>query len=217
MPEYGSVITRIRNRLVCPTSASFIRRRTWRVCSRCVSRTRTAHNQRSLGDRSRDACRSRSWARRPWSCEALQPTGTIDLGVRGDDVIAAAKTAAAYDFTRPPLLPQLIAPSESASTARCWPHYRRPPSKRDERSSGKLCSIHRYFSDYNQLRFDLIGHYSMECEDPSHTSLWATLSPLSELELSVPRLELRNELGLLPAPFFDRRDDRRLTLPIVLP
>jgi hypothetical protein len=75
----------------------------------------------------------------------------------------------------------------------------------------------RYFSDYNQLRFDLIGHYTTECEDSNHTSLWATLSALSELELSVTRLELRNELGLLPAPFFDRRDNRRLTLPVVLP
>jgi hypothetical protein len=75
----------------------------------------------------------------------------------------------------------------------------------------------RYFSDYNQIRFDLIGHYSLECEDPEHSSIWATISGQSDLTLTLRPIELRDDLGYLPAPFFDAHDNRRLELPVVLP
>ncbi|MFT7402813.1 MAG: hypothetical protein ACI83N_002417, partial [Hydrogenophaga sp.] len=73
----------------------------------------------------------------------------------------------------------------------------------------------RYFTDYNRFRFQFIGHYTMECEMPSHSSLWATISNASQLELSLRQIPLRDDLALLPAPFFDPRDNRLLTLPFV--
>jgi cellulose synthase operon protein B len=75
----------------------------------------------------------------------------------------------------------------------------------------------RYLSDYNHLQLDLIAHYTTGCEDPQHSSLWLKIGGDSELALSVRRLELRDDLALLPAPFFDSHDNRRLVLPIVLP
>ncbi len=144
-----------------------------------------------------------------------QPSGTINIGVRGDEVIAAAKLRLRMTYS-PSLLPQLshLRVSINDQVLAALPLPVEQAGREIER---EVVIDPRYFTDFNQLRFDLIGHYSTECEDPSHTSLWATLSQLSELELSVTRLELRNELGMLPAPFFDRRDNRRITLPIVLP
>lgn len=74
----------------------------------------------------------------------------------------------------------------------------------------------RYFSDFNQLRLQLVGHYTSGCEDPSSSSLWAGISRDSALVLGLAPLTLQNDLSLLPAPFFDRRDHRRLDLPFVL-
>src|SRR5262249_22324470 len=74
----------------------------------------------------------------------------------------------------------------------------------------------RYFSDYNHIQLDLIAHYTTECEDPQHSSLWVKVSPDSDVTLSVRPLELRDDLALLPAPFFDPHDNRALVLPIVL-
>lgn len=74
----------------------------------------------------------------------------------------------------------------------------------------------RYFSDYNQMLFDLIGHYSMDCEDPQHSSLWANISRQSEIVLTLRSIDLRNDLASLPAPFFDRHDNRRVVLPVLL-
>ena len=73
----------------------------------------------------------------------------------------------------------------------------------------------RYFSDFNQLRLSLVGHYTLGCEDPAHTSLWANISKESRLLLTVSPVTLPNDLSLLPAPFFDRRDNGRLDLPFV--
>ena len=75
----------------------------------------------------------------------------------------------------------------------------------------------RYFTDYNRFRFQFIGHYAMECESPTHTSLWATVSNESSLALSLRQLPQRDDLALLPAPFFDPRDNRPVQLAFVYP
>jgi hypothetical protein len=50
----------------------------------------------------------------------------------------------------------------------------------------------------------------MECELPSHSSLWANLSDESRLTLQLRQLQLPNDLAHLPLPFFDQRDNRKL-------
>lgn len=144
-----------------------------------------------------------------------QPSSTVNIGVRGDEVVVGARLRLRLTYS-PAMLAQLshIRVSLNDQVLAALPLPVEQSGREIER---EVVLDPRYFSDYNQLRFDLIGHYSQECEDPTHSSLWATISQLSELDLSVQKLELRNDLALLPAPFFDRRDNRRLVLPIVLP
>ncbi|OBS09055.1 UDP-forming cellulose synthase catalytic subunit [Acidihalobacter prosperus] len=71
------------------------------------------------------------------------------------------------------------------------------------------------FSEYNHLGFQLIGHYTDQCEDPSNSTLWATISPRTELTISGARLALSNNLRYLPAPFFYKSLQDRLKLPFV--
>lgn len=73
----------------------------------------------------------------------------------------------------------------------------------------------RLITDFNRLNLQFIGHYTLECEDPFHSSLWLNISNLSSIEFTVTPLSVQNDLALLPAPFFDRRDGRRLELPFV--
>ncbi|MET3117726.1 cellulose synthase (UDP-forming) [Undibacterium sp. GrIS 1.8] len=75
----------------------------------------------------------------------------------------------------------------------------------------------RVFADFNKLSFKLIGHYTRECEDPSHSSLWANIGNTSNLELTIASIPLQNDLALLPTPFFDSRDAKLLELPFVFP
>ncbi len=70
--------------------------------------------------------------------------------------------------------------------------------------------------DANRIGFRFIGHYQRSCEDPLHTSLWATVSPRTTIELTTDRLPLANDLSLLPRPFFDDHDPGPVTVPMVL-
>jgi cellulose synthase (UDP-forming) len=67
----------------------------------------------------------------------------------------------------------------------------------------------------NQLNLRFMGHYTLSCEDPQHSSLWMNISNVrSRLELTVSRLPLAPDLAALPEPFFDPGGGR-LVLPFV--
>lgn len=73
----------------------------------------------------------------------------------------------------------------------------------------------RFITGFNQMTLQFIGHYTAQCEDPLHSSLWADISGTSELALTVRKLPLSSDLAMLPEPFFDARSEQRLTLPFV--
>ncbi|MEI9980077.1 MAG: UDP-forming cellulose synthase catalytic subunit [Edaphobacter sp.] len=67
----------------------------------------------------------------------------------------------------------------------------------------------------NDLTFEFVGHYSLKCEDPSHSTLWSRVDLSSTLEVSGSLIPLHDELKLLPAPFYDRMVDLHPVVPIV--
>ena len=68
----------------------------------------------------------------------------------------------------------------------------------------------------NRLNLRLIGHYTRDCEDPLHSSLWANISNVrSWFDLTIQTLPLAPDLARLPEPFFDRHDNLPLQLPFV--
>ncbi len=69
----------------------------------------------------------------------------------------------------------------------------------------------------NELRFHQVAHYTRECEDPLHASLWTELQAQSSLDFTVRAKALPNELSLLPVPFFDTNDPRRQRITLVMP
>lgn len=75
----------------------------------------------------------------------------------------------------------------------------------------------RLFVDYNQVTFQFVGHYTLDCEDQLNTALWALISNKSSLQFTAESLSVANELALLPTPFFDKRDTSKLSLPFVFP
>lgn len=51
--------------------------------------------------------------------------------------------------------------------------------------------------------------------DPARPGLWADISNASELEVAVQKLVVADDLAILPEPFYDRRDRKRVTIPFV--
>lgn len=149
---------------------------------------------------------------------ALELRGTehsvyLPLSLRLDETVVAAKLRLNYTFS-PSLLPDLsqlkvMLDDQPLGTIVATKGALGSPQR------AEIDLDPRYFVEYTKLRLQFIGHYSMDCEFPQHTSLWAQVGNDSSLELQTRRLVLRNDLALLPAPFFDARDGRRLELPFV--
>ncbi|WP_175974293.1 cellulose biosynthesis cyclic di-GMP-binding regulatory protein BcsB [Burkholderia sp. BCC1047] len=141
---------------------------------------------------------------------------TINAGVRLDRVITGARLRMTYAYS-----PSLIFPLSHLKVSVNGEVVATVPF--DAARAGRTVTQEipidpRYFSDFNQIGLRLIAHYTLDhCEDPANSALWADVSPTSELILDESPVRLPNDLALLPAPFFDRRDNGRVRLPFVLP
>jgi cellulose synthase (UDP-forming) len=66
----------------------------------------------------------------------------------------------------------------------------------------------------NELTFEFVGHYTLKCEDPTHSTLWAHVDNNSTIELAGSLIPLHDDLKLLPAPFYDTTVNLRPVIPI---
>jgi len=138
----------------------------------------------------------------------------LKLSVRSDEVITSAKLHLNYAWS-PALIPELshlkVMLNDEVMTSLPLTH---------ENSNGHLSDIQldpSMFVDFNKLSLGLIAHYTRECEDPMHSTLWANVSNHSKLDITVRHIKLPNDMALLPAPFFDKLDNNKLIMPIVFP
>jgi len=152
----------------------------------------------------------------PMRLRGADDARTINAGVRLDRVVTGARLRLTYAYS-----PSLVFPMSHLKVSMNGEVIATVPF--DATRAGRTVTQDipidpRYFSDFNQIGLRLIAHYTLDhCEDPSNSALWADVSPTSELILDESPLRLPNDLALLPAPFFDRRDNGLLRLPFVLP
>jgi len=57
--------------------------------------------------------------------------------------------------------------------------------------------------DYNQLQFSVAQHYTRDCEDPFHSSLWTRINKESEIYFVYKPTPPNPDLSIFPAPFYD--------------
>jgi len=67
----------------------------------------------------------------------------------------------------------------------------------------------------NTLTIEFIGNYTLTCQDPANTALWARVHRNTYLDIEGDQLPLADELGKLPTPFLDPAVIQPLSIPIV--
>lgn len=137
---------------------------------------------------------------------------TLAFPIRSDEVVVAARLRFAFDYS-PALIPELshlrVLLNERTVTLEAL-------RKDKELANAREIDLDpRLFKDINYLRFNSIAHYTRQCEDPFHSSLWLTVSDLSRLELTLAPAAKINDLKYLPAPFLDKAESTALKLPFV--
>lgn len=153
-------------------------------------------------------------ASNPLRLIGVQGESWLPFSLRKDEVVTAAKLTLALGYS-PSLIPELSHLSvfingELTGSVQLI----------QERSGGVSVEIPinpALFLSENQLNLRFIAHYTRECEDPLHSTLWAVVSNTnSKLELTLQHINLRDDLANLPAPFLDVHDMRDLSLPFVI-
>ncbi len=139
----------------------------------------------------------------------------VPFSVRADEVVTAATVHLIYAYS-PALLPdvshlRIVVNGETAATLPL------PQAQAGTWLERDVPIEPRLLTEFNHVNVELVGHTTHACEDPANSALWATVSNASALRLAFESLPMRSDLSLLPLPFFDRRDVRRLELPIVMP
>lgn len=150
--------------------------------------------------------------RKPVRLRGVQGEIAIPMQVRDDEVVTRARLTLKFSHSPSLIFPlshlNVLVNNELAATI--------PLTAETSGGAERTVDIDpRLFIQYNQIGLQMIAHYTMDCEDPVHTTLWSIVSNRSTVELDTRPLEIASDLNLLPQPFFDDRDQRRLTLPFV--
>jgi cellulose synthase operon protein B len=149
----------------------------------------------------------------PMSLHGVESTDSVNFDVRADSIVTGAKLTLQYTYS-PALLADLsqinvIVNDEVAASLSL-------PKENAGQLQKQVVDIPAHLiTEFNRLSLQFVGHYTMSCEDPQHSSLWAKISNATELSIEVLPLALPNDLSIMPLPFFDRRDARALNLPFV--
>ena len=109
----------------------------------------------------------------PLKLQGIQSTAGVSFSVRSDEVVTDAKLRLNYSYS-PALIPRLshikvLVNEQLADTIAVTPEQGGMSLQRDIDIPARL------ITEFNRLNLELIGHYTMECEDPAHTSLWANI------------------------------------------
>lgn len=142
----------------------------------------------------------------------IQGEGSLPFSIRRDEVATGGKMDVSLAYS-PALIPEL-----SHLTVLLNGEVIDSIPLPKEKASGQTASLTVnpvLFQEDNRILFRFIGHYTLGCEDPLHSSLWLVLSNTSALTMQLQKLTLANDLSLLPAPFYDSKDMQALTLPFV--
>lgn len=140
-------------------------------------------------------------------------TGQIEFGVRSDEVVTRALLN--LNFRPSPALLPTLSQLKVYLNDELVGLITLTPEQLGKEIQTQLSIDPRYIADFNRVRFELVGHYANVCENPANSAIWLDIGKQSGIDLTLQKLPLKNDLSHFPEPFFDSRDTRPLTLPMV--
>ena len=143
----------------------------------------------------------------------VNPNGSIEFGMRSDEVVSKAMLNLEYTPS-PSLLPiqsqlKVYLNDELMGVL---------PVTKEQLGKKTLAQMPinpLFITDFNRVRLEFVGHYRDVCENPASSTLWLDVGRSSVLDLTYQTLPVKNGLSHFPVPFFDPRDNRQVTLPVV--
>lgn len=142
-----------------------------------------------------------------------RPEGTVAFGMRSDEVVA--KALLNLDYTPSPSLLPVQSQLKVYLNDELMGVLPVTKEQLGKKVSAQIPIDPLYITDFNHVRLEFVGHYRDVCENPASSTLWLDVGRESYLDLTYQSLNVRNDLSHFPVPFYDARDNRQLTLPMV--
>ncbi len=143
----------------------------------------------------------------------VNPNGGVEFGMRSDELVSKAVLNLEYTPS-PSLLPvqsqlKVYLNDELMGVL--------PVTKEQlgKKTQAQMPINPLFITDFNRVRLEFVGHYRDVCENPASSTLWLDIGRSSSLDLTYQTLAVQNDLSHFPIPFFDPRDNRAITLPMV--
>ncbi|WP_455818680.1 cellulose biosynthesis cyclic di-GMP-binding regulatory protein BcsB [Pseudomonas cerasi] len=148
-----------------------------------------------------------------FSLRGTQPQGQIEFGVRSDEV--ATKALLTLHFRPSPALIPTQSHLKIYLNDEMVGLVTVTAEQLGKENQAQVAIDPRFISDFNRIRFELVGHYANVCENPANSAIWLDIGKESRLDLTLQKLPLTDDLSNFPEPFFDSRDNRPTSLPVV--
>ena len=142
-----------------------------------------------------------------------RPEGSVEFGMRSDEVVA--KALLNLDYTPSPSLLPVQSQLKVYLNDELMGVLPVTKEQLGKKVSAQIPIDPLYITDFNRVRLEFVGHYRDVCENPASSTLWLDVGRESYLDLTYQSLNVRNDLSHFPIPFYDSRDNRQLTLPMV--
>ena len=128
----------------------------------------------------------------PMSLRGVESTDSVNFDVRADSIVTGARLKLQYTYS-PALLAELsqinvIVNDEVAASLQL------PKENAGQLQTQEVTIPPQLITEFNRLSLQFVGHYTMSCEDPTHSSLWAKISNATELSIEVSPLALPIDL-----------------------
>ena len=148
-----------------------------------------------------------------FNLRGVRPQGQIEFGVRSDEVVTRALLN--LHFRPSPALIPTLSHLKIYLNDELVGLVTLTTDQLGKDNHVQINIDPRFIGDFNQIRMELVGHYTNVCENPAYSSIWLDIGKDSSLDLTLQKLPLKNDLSHFPEPFFDARDNRPLTLPMI--
>ncbi|MEB8195335.1 cyclic di-GMP binding protein [Raoultella terrigena] len=142
-----------------------------------------------------------------------RPDGSVEFGMRSDEVVA--KALLNLDYTPSPSLLPIQSQLKVYLNDELMGVLPVTKEQLGKKVKAQIPIDPLYITDFNRVRLEFVGHYRDVCENPASSTLWLDIGRDSNLDLTYQSLKVRNDLSHFPVPFYDSRDNRPLNLPMV--
>lgn len=143
----------------------------------------------------------------------VNPNGSIEFGMRSDEVVS--KAILNLEYTPSPSLLPIQSQLKVYLNDELMGVLPVTKEQLGKKTLAQMPINPLFITDFNRVRLEFVGHYRDVCENPASSTLWLDVGRSSVLDLTYQTLPVKNDLSHFPVPFFDPRDNRQVTLPVV--